>query len=432
MSFNNLPDTFQKLLSTPIKRSNSDCHDSNFSSPNSDTSNQKQNQLAGATTSSTNFSINDLLSQSNTSSSNKRVKIDVEEDQPADHSTPVAGSRKSFETSSSRQNNEPNLATSLLANLLNPAAGRVGEGSQGSPSLPTMPFVDTKPQPENGLDKMQAFQTLLALSSPQNNGNVLNNLAVQNPALCLKLLELVGNNSTNNASGNCAVQSPGLSPTTNQTVPNHASVLQAPLQSSIIAAAANHTLFSRKPKRIRTAFTPGQLLALEKEFEVNHYVVGQERKDLAKKLDLSETQVKVWFQNRRTKYKRQQIEDGNGGNLSIEGQGTQGNGPSTSGTMLTTGQVPCASESTVETSTPSQSQQEPTLPTQNDALSRFNIQRLLLEQRQKDFVALQKTLPMLANFASLAQAGNNESGSSTPVLNENRESESDDVDITTN
>jgi len=39
---------------------------------------------------------------------------------------------------------------------------------------------------------------------------------------------------------------------------------------------------------------------------------------------------------------------------------------------------------------------------------------------------------MLANFASLAQAGNNESGSSTPVLNENRESESDDVDITTN
>ncbi|XP_061169881.1 homeotic protein empty spiracles-like [Saccostrea echinata] len=60
----------------------------------------------------------------------------------------------------------------------------------------------------------------------------------------------------------------------------------------------------RKPKRIRTAFSPSQLLKLENAFEKNHYVVGQERKDLASRLNLSETQVKVWFQNRRTKFKR--------------------------------------------------------------------------------------------------------------------------------
>ncbi|ESO85042.1 hypothetical protein LOTGIDRAFT_80119, partial [Lottia gigantea] len=57
-------------------------------------------------------------------------------------------------------------------------------------------------------------------------------------------------------------------------------------------------------KRIRTAFSPSQLLKLEDAFEKNHYVVGQERKDLAGKLSLTETQVKVWFQNRRTKCKR--------------------------------------------------------------------------------------------------------------------------------
>ncbi|XP_067929993.1 homeotic protein empty spiracles-like [Watersipora subatra] len=60
----------------------------------------------------------------------------------------------------------------------------------------------------------------------------------------------------------------------------------------------------RKPKRIRTAFSPTQLIKLEQSFEKNHYVVGQERKDLASGLGLTETQVKVWFQNRRTKHKR--------------------------------------------------------------------------------------------------------------------------------
>jgi len=66
----------------------------------------------------------------------------------------------------------------------------------------------------------------------------------------------------------------------------------------------------RKPKRIRTAFSPSQLLKLEQAFEKNQYVVGAERKQLARDLNLSETQVKVWFQNRRTKHKRQATEDG--------------------------------------------------------------------------------------------------------------------------
>lgn len=49
--------------------------------------------------------------------------------------------------------------------------------------------------------------------------------------------------------------------------------------------------FFRKPKRIRTAFSPSQLLKLEHAFEKNHYVVGNERKDLARNLSLTETQV---------------------------------------------------------------------------------------------------------------------------------------------
>ena len=58
-------------------------------------------------------------------------------------------------------------------------------------------------------------------------------------------------------------------------------------------------------KRTRTIFTPNQLQRLEKEFSGQQYVAGDERKQLAAELQLSETQVKVWFQNRRIRFRKQ-------------------------------------------------------------------------------------------------------------------------------
>lgn len=54
---------------------------------------------------------------------------------------------------------------------------------------------------------------------------------------------------------------------------------------------AHHHHQLRKPKRVRTAFSPSQLLRLEHAFERNHYVVGLERKQIASSLSLTETQV---------------------------------------------------------------------------------------------------------------------------------------------
>ncbi|XP_077157487.1 homeobox protein notochord-like [Paroedura picta] len=61
-------------------------------------------------------------------------------------------------------------------------------------------------------------------------------------------------------------------------------------------------------KRVRTVFTPEQLERLEKEFLKQQYMVGTERVDLAATLSLTETQVKVWFQNRRIKWRKQSLE----------------------------------------------------------------------------------------------------------------------------
>lgn len=62
---------------------------------------------------------------------------------------------------------------------------------------------------------------------------------------------------------------------------------------------------SKKPRKARTAFTDHQLNMLEKSFERQKYLSVQDRMELAARLNLSDTQVKTWYQNRRTKWKRQ-------------------------------------------------------------------------------------------------------------------------------
>ncbi|XP_050074325.1 homeobox protein unplugged [Anopheles maculipalpis] len=96
--------------------------------------------------------------------------------------------------------------------------------------------------------------------------------------------------------------------------------------SSGRAGKAGHGAETSKSRRRRTAFTSEQLLELEREFHAKKYLSLTERSQIATSLKLSEVQVKIWFQNRRAKWKR--VKAG----LNSHGLGSRNAGSSGTGT----------------------------------------------------------------------------------------------------
>ncbi|XP_041447549.1 muscle-specific homeobox protein tinman [Drosophila obscura] len=87
------------------------------------------------------------------------------------------------------------------------------------------------------------------------------------------------------------------------------------LRKNSISGSGNHSSInsngSTKPRmkrKPRVLFSQAQVLELECRFRLKKYLTGSEREIIAQKLNLSATQVKIWFQNRRYKSKRGDID----------------------------------------------------------------------------------------------------------------------------
>eukprot|EP00079_Xenopus_tropicalis_P012810 XP_002940264.2 PREDICTED: homeobox protein HMX1 [Xenopus tropicalis] len=77
---------------------------------------------------------------------------------------------------------------------------------------------------------------------------------------------------------------------------------------------------SSRKKKTRTVFSRSQVFQLESTFDMKRYLSSSERAGLAASLHLTETQVKIWFQNRRNKWKRQLAADLEAANISHTSQ----------------------------------------------------------------------------------------------------------------
>ncbi|GMT19393.1 hypothetical protein PFISCL1PPCAC_10690, partial [Pristionchus fissidentatus] len=81
----------------------------------------------------------------------------------------------------------------------------------------------------------------------------------------------------------------------------------------------------KKVRKPRTIYSSSQLASLSKRFKTHQYLALPDRAALAAELGLSQTQVKIWFQNRRSKQKKL----GHPGSVNGEHQGSDDEGPDT-------------------------------------------------------------------------------------------------------
>lgn len=154
----------------------------------------------------------------------------------------------------------------------------------------------------------------------QSNNNVPNQAQINNIETCqqleqsLETMIIDGHHNTNQQKSTILikqnsyqandVQQPAFVTSTLNSSNSDDLLLLDKCKTTIVINNRRTKITNAVSRRLRTAYTQKQLNVLESEFTINQYLCRPRRIEIANKLELSERQIKVWFQNRRMKTKR--------------------------------------------------------------------------------------------------------------------------------